>query len=85
MVTNNYTLLLLCKVYYQTALYIITTLARKTIPPLSHISLHQQKQKIKIRGHSLTMLMGSTGPILLTYTAVSITVGLTETTEDMLY
>lgn len=30
---------------------------------------------------NLTILMGSTGPMLFTYTAVSITVGLTETSQ----
>lgn len=38
-----------------------------------------------LRGR-LTMLIGSTGPMLLTYTAVSITVGLTEKQQrDILY
>lgn len=46
------------------------------------LSTAERMQK-KMKRSTLTMLMGSTGPILLTYMAVSITVGLTEISQKM--
>lgn len=61
-------------------------MSNRDYPPIFQyiiISIISETKQRKMRRSSLTILMGSTGPMLLTYTAVSITVGLTGTTEDI--